>query len=243
MTQLALTSSDPHSTAHCRRSWCAVRSLVDGTAASALPPGSLSRKLPRASSSPAACLKLAFTKYTNIPYASQIKLYNNKPLLCGMPNMPLELVHNPGAMVLQSGALLLFLASASAQCGPSANQPYPPGTTTCPGSTSGGTTIISCAADGADYSWSDTVSTATRTIAMSGCPNHPTADLNPNYAIQGSLSYSIPAVPELRFSFNSQETSLAAVGSVVGVTFDGTQMCAANRAIQPVRVPMACERQ
>ena len=81
----------------------------------------------------------------------------------------------------------------------------------------------SCADDGADYSWSDTVSGTTRTIATNHCPNHATAEMNPNYAVNEAKTYTIPSVPEYSAS---QETSLAAKGGVVGVTFDAAMMCA-----------------
>ena len=119
--------------------------------------------------------------------------------------------------------LVAHASSAGAQCGPSGTSPYPPGSTTCPGSSGGssGSTTSTCAEDGADYTWTDTVAGSTRTLTVSGCPNHPTGDLNPNYAVKSSATYSVPAMPEYSAS---QETSLAAVGGVTGVTFDGTQM-------------------
>ena len=87
------------------------------------------------------------------------------------------------------------------------------------GSSSGGT---QCADDGADYSWSDVVFDATRTIDTNHCPNHATAEMNPNYAVNSARTYKIPAVPEYS---PSQETSLSAQGGIVGVTFDAAMMC------------------
>ena len=78
-----------------------------------------------------------------------------------------------------------------------------------------------CADDGADYSWSDTVSGSTRTIVTNHCPNHATAEMNPNYAVNSQRTYTIPAVPEYSAS---QETNLAAQGGITGVTFDAAMM-------------------
>ena len=80
-----------------------------------------------------------------------------------------------------------------------------------------------CAADGSDYSWSDTVSGATRTIATTHCPNRATANLNPGKAIVGDESYGVPAVPML----GTSDLSLAAVGGIVGVALDGAMIYSA----------------
>jgi hypothetical protein len=75
-----------------------------------------------------------------------------------------------------------------------------------------------CADDGADYTYAETVSGATRSIAWSGCPNHPTAEMNPNHAVKQARSYDVPATPEYSAS---QETDLSAKGGGVGITIDG----------------------
>ena len=55
-------------------------------------------------------------------------------------------------------------------------------------------------------------------LARSHCPNHPTASLNPNYAIGSSRTYTIPVNPRYNAA---QQTSLTALGAIVGVAYDG----------------------
>ena len=55
-------------------------------------------------------------------------------------------------------------------------------------------------------------------LARSHCPNHPTANLNPNYAIGSSRTYTIPVNPRYNAA---QQTSLTALGAIVGVAYDG----------------------
>ena len=82
-----------------------------------------------------------------------------------------------------------------------------------------GANAAACAADGSDYTYSETLTgSTTRTIATNHCPNHPTLDLNPNSAQSGSATYTIPATPEYN---TGQQTDLSAVGAQIGVTFDG----------------------
>lgn len=78
-----------------------------------------------------------------------------------------------------------------------------------------------CAADGADYTWSESVSGATRTVSTSGCPNHPTANLNGKYAVKAAQTYNVPAVPQYS---PSQTTDLSAYGAATGVTYDGAML-------------------
>ena len=81
-----------------------------------------------------------------------------------------------------------------------------------------------CASDGADYSYSESITSTTRTIAVSGCPNHPTKNLNPNYAVKSDQTFTIPVSPQYSAS---QETSLSAVGGAVGIARDGTHIYSA----------------
>ena len=55
-------------------------------------------------------------------------------------------------------------------------------------------------------------------LARSHCPNHPTASLNPNYAIGSSRTYTIPVNPRYNAA---QQTSLTTLGAIVGVAYDG----------------------
>ena len=91
---------------------------------------------------------------------------------------------------------------------------------------SGSTTAV-CGADGADYSWVETVSRDTRTINWSGCPNHATANLNPHHAVKELQTYQVPAVPQYSLS---QQTDLSAAGGVTGVTYDGGMIFSAFAA-------------
>lgn len=97
------------------------------------------------------------------------------------------------------------------------------------GSSSGGSSGTRCAQDGSDYSYSELVSGSTRTISFNGCPNHPSYNLNPNYAVKSSLSYTVPSTPQFVGSSSSSSAasaslSLAAQGGAVGVFFNGAQL-------------------
>ena len=76
--------------------------------------------------------------------------------------------------------------------------------------------LAACATDSSDYAYSESVSTTTRTVVTNHCPNHQYYDVNPNTAIAGSTTYTMPYSPVYN---TAQQTSLASTGSIVGVAF------------------------
>ena len=91
---------------------------------------------------------------------------------------------------------------------------------------SGTTTSSTCNVDvGDDSTYTETIETASdanngfvRHIEASGCPNYPTAPLNPNDAAPQDKDYEIMAYP--CFS-NMSEYNLTCTGGPVGITLNG----------------------
>lgn len=86
-----------------------------------------------------------------------------------------------------------------------------------------------CSQDGRDYVYAESVSGSTRTIITNHCPNHPNYNLNPNYAVKESTTYTLPAKPTYVGSANDPSTGtahidLSAKGGVVGVLFNGAML-------------------
>jgi len=86
-----------------------------------------------------------------------------------------------------------------------------------------------CAQDGSDYSYAESVSGSTRTITTNHCPNHPNWNLNPNVAVKESTTYTMPASPTYvgsatDASTSSAEINLASKGGAVGVFFSAAQL-------------------
>ena len=87
----------------------------------------------------------------------------------------------------------------------------------------------SCALDGSDASYTETVSGLTRRIQASGCPNNnphvPCIGDNPNAAVAQDYDSAIPSTPQ--FNGATYEAALAAaysladVGSLVGIARNG----------------------
>eukprot|EP00667_Euglena_gracilis_P013621 EG_transcript_14049 len=78
-----------------------------------------------------------------------------------------------------------------------------------------------CAKDGSDYSYTETISGQSRLITTTFCPNHPYKNINPNYPVKGSTTFTVPAYP--RYDPNSI-TSLTEQGGITGVTFSGVMI-------------------
>jgi len=89
---------------------------------------------------------------------------------------------------------------------------------------SGSTTSTACAQDGSDYEYAEAVSGSTRTVTTNWCPNHyfDNGKLNPNYAIAGSGTITMPANPMLENS--SSTVDVSGQGGGVGVLFDGAMI-------------------
>ena len=78
-----------------------------------------------------------------------------------------------------------------------------------------------CATDGSDYSYTETVSGDTRTLVTTFCPNHPYKNINPNYPIKTSTTYTVPAYPKYD---TSNTADLTSQGGIVGVLFNGAML-------------------
>ena len=74
-----------------------------------------------------------------------------------------------------------------------------------------------CATDGSSYSWTETVTSTTRTVVTNLCPNHPYYVLNPNVAYGTSTTYTMPASPKLA----TTTKDLSSAGGGVGLLFNG----------------------
>jgi len=92
-----------------------------------------------------------------------------------------------------------------------------------------------CAQDGADYTWSEAISSdgKTRTITTNLCPNHPTYNSNPNRAVSESKTWTIPAKPEFigaestvspTTGSNTATKDLSQQGGGVGLIFSGAYL-------------------
>jgi len=62
-----------------------------------------------------------------------------------------------------------------------------------PGPATDTTGTGTCAADGSDYTYVETVSGTTRTVVTNHCPNHVWTTMNPNYPIAGDTTYNMPS--------------------------------------------------
>ena len=95
-------------------------------------------------------------------------------------------------------------------------------------------------AAGTSYSYTEAVSSGTRTISTNHCPNHPYFNTNPNYAVSTSTTITIPAKPQLKGSSAASDTgaldqtpttgedtaevALGAAGGSIGVFFSGAML-------------------
>ena len=117
-----------------------------------------------------------------------------------------------GALTVVAFICTLVAAQPGSGSGP------PPGGGSGSGSGSSGATLPTCATDGTDYEYAEAVSGAQRTITSNHCPNHAYYDINPNYAVAASSTYSLPLHPKYS---PSQQTDLSEQGGGIGVLFDG----------------------
>lgn len=133
--------------------------------------------------------------------------------------------------------LLLFLLSGSL-FGNGSNEASTGSCTTqgagCSCSIGTVTSCTQCSRTGSDYSYTETLSSSTiiesttRTIVISGCPNHPFTDYTPNTACKGSLTMTVPALPKYISSTSSSDyTSLKNAGGATGILFDGATVYSA----------------
>jgi len=91
-----------------------------------------------------------------------------------------------------------------------------------------------CNQDGSSYSYTEAIDTSTneRVITTNFCPNHPSFNNNPNYAVSSSTTIKVPAYPKIIGSATTQspgETataskSLTAQGGYVGVFYSGAML-------------------
>jgi len=83
-----------------------------------------------------------------------------------------------------------------------------------------------CAVDGSSYEYAEAVSGDTRTVTFNVCPNHyfDMGKLNPNYAISGDETYTMPSSPMLE---SSSTYDLSGQGGSVGVLFNGAYLFSA----------------
>jgi hypothetical protein len=84
---------------------------------------------------------------------------------------------------LLAGSLILQMAMLS--------HAQKPGSGPAPATDTTGTGT--CAADGSDYTYVETVSGTTRTVVTNHCPNHVWTTMNPNYPIAGDTTYTMPS--------------------------------------------------
>ena len=79
-----------------------------------------------------------------------------------------------------------------------------------------------CDHDGADYSYSESLSSTTRTISTNTCPNHANIQINPNYAVtDGDVDYTVPAYPMYN---EAQQTSTTATGGAIGMAISASMI-------------------
>ena len=88
------------------------------------------------------------------------------------------------------------------------------------------TAAAQCSTDGSDYTYTETVSGSTRTVAFNVCPNHYYDDgnLNPNYAVSGDVTYNMPASPQYA---SAATVDVSGQGGGVGVLFNGAYLYSA----------------
>merc|ERR1711865_85598 len=94
----------------------------------------------------------------------------------------------------------------------------------------GSVSAAECSQDGSSYTYTESVTTTTRTIVTNHCPNHPFYNNNPNYAVSTATTTTVPAKPQLKGTVTdptpttgegSAQADLAAQGGSIGVFFDG----------------------
>ena len=79
-----------------------------------------------------------------------------------------------------------------------------------------------CDHDGADYSYSESLSSTTRTISTNTCPNHANIQINPNYAVtNGDADYTVPAYPMYN---KAQQTSTAGTSGAIGMAISASMI-------------------
>ena len=79
--------------------------------------------------------------------------------------------------------------------------------------TNSANTGSNCPRDGSGYSYKETLSATTRSITISGCPNHAFYDNTPNTAVKGSFTMIVPLLPSYISSSETDGSSLTAAGS------------------------------
>merc|ERR1712136_79249 len=89
--------------------------------------------------------------------------------------------------------------------------------------------VVRCTDDGSDFEYSESVSGDVRTISTNHCPNHPTYNLNPNYAVGEPKTYSVPAFPSFVGTTTASGTASAPIdlsknGGILGVFFSGAML-------------------
>ena len=95
---------------------------------------------------------------------------------------------------------------------------------TCKNGTTNGST---CARAGSDYDYREVLTSTTRSITISGCPNHANVDYTPNSVTKGSLTIVVPLLPGFIDVTEANGTSLVAQANRIGILFDGSTMYSA----------------
>ncbi len=91
----------------------------------------------------------------------------------------------------------------------------------------GSTTGSICARDGSGYAYKEVLTGTTRSITISGCPNHANVDYTPNNATRGTFTMQVPLYPGFIGVDETKGTSLVAQANSIGILFDGTTMYSA----------------
>ena len=86
-----------------------------------------------------------------------------------------------------------------------------------------------CVDDGSSYEYTEAINNQVRVITVNHCPNHPTFNLNLNYAISVSTTYRIPAYPQFVGTPTDSGTGSASIdlseqGGGIGVAFSGAKL-------------------
>merc|ERR1719383_1302535 len=86
-----------------------------------------------------------------------------------------------------------------------------------------------CASDGSSYEYSESLNNRIRLITVNHCPNHPTFNLNLNYAISVSTNYRVPLYPQFLGTATDSGTESASIdlssqGGPIGVAFSGAKI-------------------
>ena len=86
-----------------------------------------------------------------------------------------------------------------------------------------------CLRDGTSYSYTESVSGDTRLVTSNLCPNHyfDMGTLNPNFAIEGDKTFSMPSSPMLESTANSPTDWLSSQGGGIGILFNSAYIYSA----------------